>query len=65
MSSPARDWRHLPTVASLLRLIRMERHTLGDGDDEMLPVPERWLVSRTGQPLPNVVAELRRSRDGH
>ena len=32
---------------------------------EMLPVPERWRYSGTGQPLPNIVAAIRRSRRGH
>jgi excisionase family DNA binding protein len=33
-----------------------------DETPEMLPVPERWQRSRTGQPLPNVVRAVRRSR---
>ena len=33
--------------------------------DEMLPVPKRWRRSDTGKPLPNVVAALHRSRQGH
>lgn len=37
---------------------------LGDGD-EMLPVPERWRHSDTGEALPNVVAAVRRSRLRH
>jgi excisionase family DNA binding protein len=32
---------------------------------EMLPVPELWRYSGTGQPLPNVVGAIRRSRRGH
>jgi excisionase family DNA binding protein len=36
-----------------------------DENAEMLPVPERWRFSDTGEPLPNVVAALRRSRGGH
>ncbi len=34
-------------------------------DGEMLPVPERWRRSDSGQALPNVVAAIRRSRRGH
>ena len=34
-------------------------------DGETLPVPERWLRSDSGRPLPNVVAAIRRSRAGH
>ena len=36
-----------------------------DQDDEMLPLPEGWRVTHTGQPMPNVVAAVRRSRRGH
>ena len=32
---------------------------------EMLPLPEEWRRSETGEPLPNVVAAIRRSRHGH
>jgi excisionase family DNA binding protein len=32
---------------------------------DMLTVPERWRRSASGQPLPNVVAAIRRSRRGH
>jgi excisionase family DNA binding protein len=34
-------------------------------DDEMLPVPDGWLVTSAGAPMPNVVAALRRSRASH
>ncbi|HCO03705.1 MAG TPA: hypothetical protein DIT48_10170 [Actinobacteria bacterium] len=36
-----------------------------DEDAEMLPVPDGWKTSATGQPLPNVVAAIRNSRRGH
>ncbi|HVS85253.1 MAG TPA: helix-turn-helix domain-containing protein [Gaiellaceae bacterium] len=36
-----------------------------DLGEEMLPVPDRWRFSDTGEPLPNVVAALRRSRTRH
>ena len=36
-----------------------------DESDDMLPVPERWRRSESGEPLPNVVAAIRRSRRGH
>jgi excisionase family DNA binding protein len=36
-----------------------------DDDDEMLPVPERWRLTASGHPLPNIVAAIRRSRRGH
>lgn len=36
-----------------------------DSGGEMLPVPDRWRFSDTGEPLPNVVAAVRRSRNGH
>jgi excisionase family DNA binding protein len=29
------------------------------------PVPERWRWSASGEPLPNVVGAIRRSRRGH
>ena len=36
-------------------------------DDEVLPIPESWGWDRTitGEPMPNVVAAIRRSRQGH
>lgn len=36
-----------------------------DEGPDMLAVPERWLRSDSGRPLPNVVAAVRRSRYGH
>jgi excisionase family DNA binding protein len=36
-----------------------------DEDAEMAPVPESWRFSESGEPLPNVVAAIRRSRRGH
>jgi excisionase family DNA binding protein len=36
-----------------------------DEEPDMLAVPECWLRSDSGRPLPNVVAALRRSRRGH
>ena len=34
-------------------------------DREMLPVPEGWRLTASGRPMPNVVAAIRRSRQGH
>ena len=34
-------------------------------DSEMLPLPERLRATASGQPMPNVVAAIRRSRRGH
>ncbi len=36
-----------------------------DAGAEMLPVPERWRLTASGKPLPNVVAAIRRSRARH
>ena len=36
-----------------------------DESSETLPVPERWLRSDSGQPLPDIVGALRRSRRDH
>lgn len=36
-----------------------------EAGDEMLAVPKRWRRSDTGKPLPNVVAAVHRSRQGH
>jgi excisionase family DNA binding protein len=36
-----------------------------DADDEMLPLPPEWGRTMTGEPMPNVVALIRRSRAGH
>ena len=35
------------------------------GEDEMAPLPEGWGETLTGEPMPNVVAAVRRSREGH
>ena len=32
---------------------------------EMLPLPAGWAVTRSGQPMPNVVAAIVRSRQRH
>jgi excisionase family DNA binding protein len=34
-------------------------------DGEMLPLPPQWAVTRSGRPMPNVVAAIARSRSGH
>ena len=34
-------------------------------DREMLPLPESWQATASGRPMPNVVAAIRRSRQGH
>ncbi len=34
-------------------------------EDEMAPLPEGWGTMANGQPMPNVVAAVRRSREGH
>ncbi len=33
--------------------------------EDTLPVPERWSKTSTGDPMPDVVAAVRRSRSGH
>jgi excisionase family DNA binding protein len=38
---------------------------LVDERPETLPVPRRWRTSASGQPLPDVVTAIRRSRQGH
>ncbi len=38
----------------------------GEWDEpEMAPLPEGWGRMANGQPMPNVVAAVRRSREGH
>ena len=37
--------------------------TLVEG--EMLPLPPQWEKTRSGRPMPNVVAAVARSRRGH
>jgi hypothetical protein len=34
-------------------------------EDQMAPLPEGWGETLTGEPMPNVVAAVRRSRAGH
>jgi hypothetical protein len=34
-------------------------------EPEMAPLPEGWGQTLTGEPMPNVVAAVHRSRDGH
>lgn len=47
------------------------QHVIEEGDlddalgEEELPVPEEWRRTSTGEPMPNVVAAIRRSRAGH
>jgi len=36
-----------------------------DEPDEMAPLPDGWGETLTGEPMPNVVAAVRRSRQGH
>lgn len=33
--------------------------------DPMLPVPDGWARTATGEPMPNVVRAVRLSREGH
>lgn len=37
--------------------------TLVEG--EMLPLPPAWRTTRSGRPMPNVIAAISRSRSGH
>jgi hypothetical protein len=34
-------------------------------EPDMVPLPEGWGQTRTGEPMPNVVAALHRSRASH
>jgi excisionase family DNA binding protein len=34
-------------------------------EDQMLPLPKGWRRTFTSEPMPNVVAMIRRSREGH
>jgi hypothetical protein len=36
-----------------------------DGEPEVAPLPEGFGETLTGEPMPNVVAAVRRSRDAH
>lgn len=36
-----------------------------DAESEMLPLPPEWKKTFWGAPMPNVVAAVRRSREGH
>lgn len=50
------------------RQLEAEYHRLRttvDGDDGMAPLPEGWGETLTGEPMPNVVAAVRRSRESH
>lgn len=41
-------------------------HTASAEDPpEMAPLPAGWGETLTGEPMPNVVAAVRRSREGH
>jgi excisionase family DNA binding protein len=35
------------------------------GSADMLPAPDAWGRTITGEPMPNIVAAIRRSREGH
>jgi excisionase family DNA binding protein len=47
------------------------QHVIDDGDldavveDDELPAPAEWRTTFNGEPMPNVVALIRRSRAGH
>ena len=47
------------------------QHVIDDRDldavvaDDELPVPAEWRTTFNGEPMPNVVALIRRSRAGH
>jgi hypothetical protein len=34
-------------------------------EPDMAPLPDGWGETLTGEPMPNVAAAVRRSRDGH
>jgi hypothetical protein len=36
-----------------------------EAEAEMAPLPEGWGETLTGEPMPNVVAAVRRSRESH
>lgn len=36
-----------------------------DDEPEMVPLPEGWGETLTGEPMPNVAAAVRRSRESH
>jgi hypothetical protein len=36
-----------------------------EGPDDMAPLPDGWGETLTGEPMPNVVAAVRRSRESH
>ncbi|MDQ3990959.1 MAG: helix-turn-helix domain-containing protein [Actinomycetota bacterium] len=43
----------------------IEEHDLDEVvEGEMLPLPKGWRRTITGEPMPNVVAAIRRSRSG-
>ncbi len=42
-----------------------ENGVTDEPDDAMAPLPEGWGETLTGEPMPNVVAAVRRSREGH
>jgi hypothetical protein len=35
------------------------------GNDEMAPLPDGWGETLTGEPMPNVMAAVRRARESH
>ncbi|CAN5691285.1 hypothetical protein BH18ACT13_BH18ACT13_21650 [soil metagenome] len=42
-----------------------ERDLASIGEEDTLPVPAAWRLTITGEPMPDVVAAIRRSRAGH
>ena len=66
------------TIRRWIRSGRLRAHKVGtqhvieDGDleavldeDEMLPLLPEWQTTASGEPMPNFVAAVRRSRQGH
>jgi hypothetical protein len=45
--------------------IAKARIVVEDDEPEMAPLPEGWGETLTGEPMPNVVAAVRRSRESH
>jgi hypothetical protein len=51
--------------AELDEVVRLLKVRRGEAEWETVPLPEGWSRMANGEPMPDVAAAVRRSREGH